>query len=59
MQKEVGKVFKVFFEEDGGGDVRVQVAHYVVVCEGGVEDGGDGVGIGYGGWVEGEGHDLE
>lgn len=33
------------------------MAHYVVVCEGGAEDGGDGGGVGYRGWVEGEGHD--
>ena len=35
MQDEVGEIFKVFGIEDGGGDVRVEVAHYVVVCEGG------------------------
>lgn len=56
MQDEVGEVLKFFRIEYGSGDVRVEEAHYVVVCEGGLEDGGDGGGVGYGGWVEGEGH---
>lgn len=34
----------------------VQKAHYVVVCEGGVKDGGYGGGVGDGGGVEGEWH---
>ena len=36
----------------------VEVGHYVVVCEGGLEEGGDVGGIVYGGWVECERHGL-
>lgn len=35
----------------------MEVAHYVVIGEGGLEDGGYRGGIVYGGWVEGERHD--
>ena len=48
--------FDVFLPQYGCGNVGVEVSHDVVVCESGLEDGGDVGRIVYGGWMECEWH---
>ena len=51
-------VVDVSFQEYGGGDVGVEMGHYVVVGKGGLVDSSDVGRIFYGGGEEGERHFL-
>lgn len=56
LRQEIPEIQKIPLPEDGWRDVRVEVRHDVVVCERGLENGGDGGRVVYGGWVQCEWH---